>query len=187
MTILLVTFVGCTTVSSGTPTEQRGPKDISFGDLFASDAGSGGSGGGSGDTDGSGGDSGSWDTGSWDTGGGGGGGSTSGSLYGTVEVMIGEFPCDGGIDVGWEGGTFAGTGTCSDGANDWDVLVGGSVDGTYADGTISVTLPGTDCITSYDGAASGTLEEGGSLYVSFVLDVSECGGEVFDATGTISF
>ena len=192
MTILLAALVGCATVNNGNPTEQGGPKDISFGDLFASEAGSGGSGGGADDTDGSGGDSGSWDTGSWDTGswdtggGGGGGGATSGELYGSLEVLIGTLPCNGELDVTWRSGTFNGAGFCSDDeGNEWSVDVMGSVDGTDAVGDVTVTLPGVDCISSYDGMVYGTLDEGGSLYMSFIL--SGCDGVDYDSSAVVNF
>lgn len=169
-------LAGCVPgVSNGNSSSSGSPVDIE-------QPGGGGSGGGS--DSGTSGDTASGDTGGWvDTGGGGSGG-VSGRFVaadvlsgGISNPDMGEYPCEGNLEIIVDGGSFSGTANCiGSSAGSWEFTLSGVVDGGSLYGTMEAVLAGWDCVVYEDALVSGGISaEGGYVDVSVISVWTDCG------------
>ena len=186
MTTTLIALLACASVNNGNPSSTGSPRDVSYGDLFASDEGGGGGGGGSGvGSDDSGtGDTGAWDTGSWDTGGGGGGGA-DGEYPGSLSIAFVssemEFGCEGTAVFVVSDGSFYGYGAC-------DTDFGDTVNLAWGAGLVQVAYPDYECAVTDTSFVDGDIASGETLGFGGTWDMEPCGAPAFyEFEGTVAF
>ena len=120
-----------------------------------------------------------------DTGSGGGGGAGVNGRFVASEAFVGgisnpdmgEYPCEGDLEIDVDGGSFTGSATCTgSSAGVWDLTLSGSVDGESLYGTVDAVLESWDCLTYEDAIVSGGISaEGGYIEISVVSVWTECG------------
>ena len=187
----LIALLACASVNNGNPTSAGSPRDVSYGDLFASDADGAGGGGGGGGSDDSGGgdtgswDTGSWDTGSWDTGGGGGDVGADGEYAGSVMIDLVsasfEFGCDGTAVFIVSSGTYYGYGSC-------DTDYGDTVSLAWGEGLVQIAYPDFECAVTDTSFVDGTIASGEVFSFGGTWDLEPCDStEVYEFEGTVAF
>jgi hypothetical protein len=185
----LIALLACASVNNGNPTSAGSPRDVSYGDLFASDADDGAGGGGGSDDSGSGDtgswDTGSWDTGSWDTGGGGGDVGADGEYPGTVTIDFVspdfEFGCYGEAIFVVSDGSYYGYGSC-------ETEYGDPVSLAWAAGYVQISYPDFECAVTETSLADGSIASGDVFGFAGTWNLEPCDSPMlYEFEGTVAF